>query len=331
MIQFGNNQDFARKLVKNRNLSAGLLILFVSIFAVVFFTNTQFDINQATQSLSLLNVKVVILLLLLSLLNFALRSYRWYLFANRSGVRITLIESVKNYIAGFSMGVTPGRLGEVVRIWMLRQKLAVRFYRLAPLLVADRVYDLIAIVFLVIATQRVSGDQLDLSIIAGLVFMMITFYALRFPNFGAAIITTIYKIFGKARKFLAAARRSLHVGKPMFSLSNSLSFGLISVLAWLSECFAFYLLLDSFGTGLSLERVSFIYSFSTLVGAISMLPGGLGGFEATAIFLLTNQGLDSNTAILATTIIRIFTLWFSFLLGSILLTFILVRKRTNEY
>jgi len=50
-------------------------------------------------------------------------------------------------------------------------------------------------------------------------------------------------------------------------------------------------------------------------GALSFMPGGLGGDEAVMVGLLVWQGLDAADAVAATVIIRVTTLWFAVLLG----------------
>ncbi len=57
-----------------------------------------------------------------------------------------------------------------------------------------------------------------------------------------------------------------------------------------------------------------------LAGAVSMLPGGLGGAEATLIALLCLWGLTLSTAVAATLLINVATLWLAVLLGVIALS-----------
>ena len=62
-----------------------------------------------------------------------------------------------------------------------------------------------------------------------------------------------------------------------------------------------------------------------LSGTLSGLPGGLGGTEATAVALLLLQGVPAETAVLATAIIRVTTLWFAVLIGFIVFPIAEVR------
>lgn len=57
-------------------------------------------------------------------------------------------------------------------------------------------------------------------------------------------------------------------------------------------------------------------SFSTVIGAISTLPGGLGAAEASiAGMLILLLSLGTGTAAAATLLIRFATLWFGVGLG----------------
>jgi uncharacterized protein (TIRG00374 family) len=97
----------------------------------------------------------------------------------------------------------------------------------------------------------------------------------------------------------------------------------IGIVAWFAECWGFYFILKGFGADISAISTSFIYSFSTLFGAVTMLPGGLGTTEASMTGLLNLQGISRSNAVGATIIIRLCTLWFAVAIGA----FVLLRYR----
>jgi len=66
---------------------------------------------------------------------------------------------------------------------------------------------------------------------------------------------------------------------------------------------------------------SFSYSFSTIIGAISMLPGGLGLTEGSLTYLLMEKGITADISVATTFIVRAVTLWFAVLVGIISLSF----------
>jgi uncharacterized protein (TIRG00374 family) len=57
-----------------------------------------------------------------------------------------------------------------------------------------------------------------------------------------------------------------------------------------------------------------------LVGALSFLPGGLGGTEASMVALLMLNNVAQSQAVAATVLIRLATLWFAVALGVIALS-----------
>jgi len=110
----------------------------------------------------------------------------------------------------------------------------------------------------------------------------------------------------------------LHSGR-CFSLPMLLYGLVLGVVAWGAEGLAFYYVLTKLDGGLSLQVALFIYSFAMLVGALSFLPGGLGGMEATLIALMVLNNVAQPQAVAATVLIRLTTLWFAVGLGIIAL------------
>lgn len=91
----------------------------------------------------------------------------------------------------------------------------------------------------------------------------------------------------------------------------------VAVLAWGLEGLSLYLIADSLGIGISLATGIGIYAIAVLAGALSFLPGGLGGTEAVMGVLLIASGADSATAVAITLLCRIATLWFAVALGGV--------------
>ncbi|MFY7867368.1 lysylphosphatidylglycerol synthase domain-containing protein, partial [Roseateles sp.] len=61
--------------------------------------------------------------------------------------------------------------------------------------------------------------------------------------------------------------------------------------------------------------VAGIFGAAVLGGALTFLPGGLGGTELLMLTLLTTAGLQASSAAAATAVCRLATLWFGFFLG----------------
>jgi uncharacterized protein (TIRG00374 family) len=107
---------------------------------------------------------------------------------------------------------------------------------------------------------------------------------------------------------------------------------LIGVVAWLGECAAFFLILIGLGlapTPRLFVTATFVLAVSSLAGALSMLPGGLGVAEASVaamlLLLVDDAAMDDGVAIAATLLIRFATLWFAVGLGVVALTVLRIR------
>jgi glycosyltransferase 2 family protein len=101
----------------------------------------------------------------------------------------------------------------------------------------------------------------------------------------------------------------------------------LSVVAWGLEAVCFYLILQGLGLSATLLQANFAYSFSTLIGALSMLPGGIGGAEAGMLGLLAIMGISYSNALPAVILIRVCTLWFAVAVGAVLTAWLLLRSR----
>ncbi len=90
----------------------------------------------------------------------------------------------------------------------------------------------------------------------------------------------------------------------------------ISFVSWGLECLGVYLCAVGLGADLGFLTVVFVFAVSSLLGVLSMLPGGIGAVEAgLAVQFVTVAGLSAGLAGALTLIIRLATLWFATLVG----------------
>ena len=90
-----------------------------------------------------------------------------------------------------------------------------------------------------------------------------------------------------------------------------------------------YIVILGFKESLNITLATFIFSFASLAGAVSMIPGGLGVAEATISGLLQFFGSAPATSVGIAIIIRLGTLWYGAIMGmSVYLVF--KRKRLME-
>ena len=89
----------------------------------------------------------------------------------------------------------------------------------------------------------------------------------------------------------------------------------LGLLAWGAEAIAFAYIVHAIGYPLSVPILAGVYALSMLAGAISFMPGGLGGAEVAMGVMLHALGLEASDVVSATLICRLTTLWFAVALG----------------
>lgn len=302
------------------------LVLFVVAMAVASFYAGAAEIAAR---LSRLSLGLVAGLLGLSLINYALRALRWHLYAGHLGLRIPAPLNAIHFVAGFALTTTPGKLGEALRLWLIERCHGYRYERIVPLFLGDRLADMNAVVLLCLAGIAGFPDQVWATVLAGAGMLLLSL-ALAFPRPLIGLATGAYAAGGRrGRRLFARARAALRQTARLFAPQLLLATMSLSLAGWFAEVYAFHWLLSALGADLGLLAAAFVFTFAIVVGAVSMLPGGLGSAEATMVALLAALGVDIETALAATVVIRATTLWFGVALGFAVLPVALRRARAR--
>ncbi len=281
--------------------------------------------------------------LLLSTANYALRFAKWELCLGWLGVRepgpgnaptLTRARSALIYVSGLSMSVTPGKLGEVLRSILLKASDGVSGSRTAPIVVADRLTDLIALVILSLLGITTHAELWPL-LLGTLAIVFCAVAALGSPS----LLHRMFGLVGRAGLSSVASRAEALVASSsaLLRLRALGTLSALSLLGWGLECGGYWCVLRGFaGTEPALAQSAFLWSSTTLIGALSFLPGGLGATEGSLALLATRlvPGVDAAIALASTLLIRAATLWYAVALGGLALAIFLrdpeLRKRSLE-
>jgi len=273
---------------------------------------------QATwDELMALTLLQLSILLGLSLVNYGFRAIRWHVFAGRLGLPTRFWQNVRHFFGGFAMSVTPGRVGELVRMRWIRRETGWPFDKTAPLVLIDRAADLVAMAVLLAAALALSSTGVSGGVPVALLALLAAYIATR-PTLMRKFADIGFQISGKRLPRLFARIRRAADSLALFQGSGLLvPAGCLGVIGWLAEGYAFHLLLMWMDADVGLWMAIAIFIFATLAGGLTGAPGGLGGAEAAMVGLLILDGVPTEVAVAATLVIRVTTLWFAILLGLI--------------
>jgi uncharacterized protein (TIRG00374 family) len=263
-----------------------------------------------------IGVPLVLVGLALSLVNYGLRFLRWHFYLGIMGCAVPWRANLRIYVAGFALTISPGKVGETVRSVMLRPY-RVEIWQSLAAFVSERLSDLLGVIVLsCMGLWTYQPARPYVAFAAALVALGVAFMyrgepvLARLGHWLPGKSGRLLRAYARVNELLSHCRRCYTPRALLYGVA-------VSVAGWGAEAFAFYLFTKSMGYDLTLATATFIYSFSILVGALSFLPGGLGGTEAAMIGLLALNGVPEATAVAVTLIIRLVTLWFAVLLGVI--------------
>ncbi len=297
-----------------RRLAVGLMLGLAVILALGLFS----DLPRLLDSLTRWNWAFVPVVLLAVLANYGLRFLRWHYYLAVIGTReISVSDSLGIFLSGFTLTMTPGKLGEVLKSFLLKQLNDTPVSYSASLVIAERLTDVLGMVLLAAAgLGAFQNGAPALAAAVALSAMLILLVQQRSLSLRLIGLLGRMPVVGR----FAAPATNLYESSYLLLRPRPLLAGIgLATLAWFAECLAFFIVILGLGipaSGSLLLQATFIYAIASLLGAISFLPGGLGATEGSmAILLAQISGLEKDPAIAATLLVRFATLWFAILLG----------------
>lgn len=290
--------------------------LFISLIlgiAVVVALGVYSDFNKIVASIMNFNFRYLPVILMLAPLNYFLRYIKWSYYLRILNIRIDRADNIRIFIAGLGMTVTPGKVGEFLKAYLIKELNGTPASVTSPLVLVERLTDGISMILL--ASVGALRFKYGMGILAVTVVMVALFIAfVRFKAFAVAVIRLLKRLplLNKIGKQVDAFYESSYELLNVRSLLLSVAIGVVS---WSFEGLIVCLTLKAFNSPIPVLSSIFVVSFSTIVGALTMLPGGLVAAEGSIMGLLLMMGVSREIASTATIITRFSTLWLGVAIG----------------
>lgn len=252
---------------------------------------------------------------------YAGRFGKWCIFLHALGIHVPIGENLGIFFSGIAMGITPGKVGEVLKSYLLREVRGVAFSRTAPTIVAERLTGVLGCMLLCLASLAVLGRG--------------TWYSIVVCALAFAVSATVIIVFRwpavaeRVFAFLRRAPRLARIEEPLRVMYESLvtlldarTIALCVVLSsgyWFMECLIFHSLLRAFGIDDALAQDVFVLTSVSIGGGLTLLPGSIGALEGGLIGVLVYTGAAPAIASAVTLLHRFFAMWFYVLLGAVIL------------
>jgi len=292
-----------------------IVIITIIIYAIFLFIS---DLDKISDKILNFKLEFLPIIIGLVILSWIISYFRWNILLKNQNIHIRHSINFQIFLVGGALGITPGKIGELFKSQILKEKFNIPRTKTAPLFIVEKFLDLVSAMIVTIIGIWFIPEVGYLAII-GLVISLLLFK-----------ILTSKKLFNQTLNFLNRIRFLKKYLEPLSSSHEILSavlynkkmffLLLLSIFYWITIGCAAFFVIEAFGFSVdSIVNIISTYSSSLIIGALSFIPGGIGIAEGSLIGLLTFQGIDVSEAVVIVVLIRIFTLWFSTITGFIAL------------
>jgi uncharacterized membrane protein YbhN (UPF0104 family) len=283
---------------------AGLSVAVALVAVVLLYA----DLQGVAHLIAGADRPLLFLLVVLAVLDHGIRFARWHLLMQRAArERLSIGRGLAAYLAGGTMIFTPARIGEVSKSTYARKLLNVPVAGTVPILVAERIADVCVMAALasigLLLVGRLSGNWpplvagpvLALGVVAGL------FILKRSP--GRAWVRlpwhrsmrwswlpqTTPAVGDSARVLLAPSSLAINTG--------------LGLVAWTVEVAIYALAIRAIGAAVTpplFVAALAVFPLASLIGALSLVPGGLGATEGSLAALgagLAGIAIEASLAV----------------------------------
>lgn len=299
--------------MKLRGLFVGLGLFLGVLIASALYA----DLERLTQVTLHYPLERIWPALALALGNYAVRTIRFRYYMGQLRVQLGWLESWLVFVSGFLFTISPGKMGEVYKAWLLKKRHDVAMTETTTAVIAERFTDTVGL--LAIAAVGVAHHGAHIGLFITVVCLCVGFLGVVVhPSALPRLCDWLASGWlGRTRWAKPVATvRHMHGVMRILCTPRTLLIGIaLAATAWLLECLAFRVLLDGVGAGGGHSEAIVVYAMATLFGAVSMLPGGVGSTEAVMVALCLQDtfrfDLVPAEATLVTLLIRLTTLWFA--------------------
>lgn len=311
-----------------KQIIIAVVLGFIVSSSLAIFGNLEQIINQ----LKTFKYWLVLPIILLTLLNYIFRFFRWQYYLSVIGFskKLKIKDSALIFFAGLSMTITPGKAGEIIKSYFLKKFQKNNISETMPVIVIERFTDGLAALFLMSGGLLINKYGIPFFIIT-MIFSLL--FILMMQN--KSICLLILRFLGKIRifnKYINPLAKFYENSHKIVQWRHLLAGMVLGIIAWGAESYGLFLVLDGIGIATNLEMFftcMFIFCFSGVIGFATLLPAGIGVTEGTTTgLLMLLLTLNKSQAVSATLIDRLLTLWIGVAIGFVALS-ILLKKQHN--
>lgn len=300
----------------------GIIIIIVFLIFYVAFA-IYGDLNKFLYEIQKIDPFFIILIIMMTSASLIIKSIRQFFLLQQINIKISFKDNIIIYLAGLTMVITPGGLGETIKSYFLKKKYDFPVAKTIPIVLAERYYDFIAVFSIFLIFSIIGGIEQFLILILVL-SIVLTIFTIIIKNIN--LLEKVQKKLSKVKLFNFIENSSPEFNNSILYLSNKKSMiggGALSFVAWIIDGLALFFVFQAFDQNFDFLSVVVMGFASLLFGVITMIPGGVGVTEVSLVQMLVSSGTDLALATTITIFWRITTIWYVTCIGFIATKFAL--------
>lgn len=295
-------------------------VILVSIFvaavyaAIILLSDTKILASKFATA----NLQYLLVALGFFSFGYFVRSFRWIAMLRFMGIRIPVLKNIIIYYTGYAFTLTPAKVGEGIRSKYLKDDFEVSIARSLPTVLAERYYDVIGVLVIIFVTAGLTDTRSFMTYV-GIILLIFFYFAVR-----KKIALKILSPLNKIKRLQTVQHKLIETVEVIETLLKPKIFfqcSSFTIISWALEAVGASFVFKSFHLDFGILRGAFDYVTTSFAGGVTLLPGGVGGTEASLLGLLLLQGHAYNDVVGAVLMIRFFALWYTIMIG-IAFTFI---------
>ena len=294
-----------------------ILVAAAVIYAIFLFAS---DYDTISETISGFNVNFLPHILFFITASWIPIFIKWHFLLKNSNIHVPVKGNIVVFLSGMGLELTPGHVGALIKSQILKTKFSISRTKTAPIVLIEKVYDLIGAIIASIMGIIILGMETYLIAIALSALALIFFLMCYRPAFDLFLgLIAKRKFFSK---YIENISDSYEIIKKSTSVKSFTICILLSIAYWSIISAGVYYILAGFGIDMiDYLKILSIYTSSAFLGAITFIPGGIGVTEGSLTGLLSMQGVDISVALVLSVMIRLFAFWYPVCVGFISLNF----------
>ena len=298
-----------RRLAREHGLWVSALLSALVFVGLALYA----DVDKLQRAFAGFEPWALVALLGLSTAGYLVRFAKWEYYLRELDVAVDRRTSALAFFSGLMMVVTPGKAGEVWKAWFLREERATPVPTTTSVVGAERATDVLALSLLAAAGLLAFGGSSTVLVGVGAAFALgIGLLQWRDGCLWLLGRCESLPLLGRYAGELETFYESTYA---LFRPRPLVAATAISVVAWGLEALGLWVVLVGFDVPADPLAAAFVFGLGSVVGAVSLLPGGLLAAEASMVGLLLAFGYARPVAVGATVLLRLGTLWYAAALG----------------